>query len=39
VIARTDATNRASIAVLERCGFTLASAEDELRTYRLDRPT
>jgi ribosomal-protein-alanine N-acetyltransferase len=39
VIARTDATNQASIAVLERCAFTLAGAEDELRTYRLDRPT
>ncbi len=38
VVAHTDATNRASIAVLERCGFTLAGAEDELRTYRLDRP-
>ena len=38
VVARTDATNRASIAVLERCGFALAGAEDELRTYRLARP-
>jgi len=38
VVARTDTTNRASIAVLERCGFTLAGAEGELRTYRLGRP-
>lgn len=38
VVAHTDATNGASIAVLERCGFALAGAEAERRTYRLDRP-
>ena len=38
VVARTDATNLGSIGVLERCGFTLAGVEHELRTYRLDRP-
>ena len=39
VVAHTDATNRASIAVLERCGFVLAGADGEQRTYRVDRPT
>ena len=39
VAAHTDATNRASIAVLERCGFVFVGADGEQRTYRIDRPT
>jgi ribosomal-protein-alanine N-acetyltransferase len=37
VVAHTDATNLPSIAVLERCGFALASSGGEQRTYRVDR--
>lgn len=38
VVARTDAANRASIAVLERCGFTPAATDGEGRTFRVARP-
>ncbi|MDF1523447.1 MAG: GNAT family N-acetyltransferase [Trueperaceae bacterium] len=33
VVAHTDAANRTSIAVLERCGFALVAVEGAQRTY------
>ncbi len=39
VVAHTDATNGASIAVLERCGFVPAGANGGQHTFRVDRPT
>lgn len=38
VVAHTDAANRASIAVLVRCGFAPAGADDERRSFRLRPP-
>lgn len=38
VVARTDADNHASIAVLERCGFAPAATEGEGRAFRLACP-
>lgn len=38
VVARTDATNRASIAVLERCGFAPAPPDGEHLTFQLRPP-
>ena len=38
VVAHADATNRASIAVLERCGFVPTAADDHRRTFQVRRP-
>lgn len=38
VVAHTDASNRASIAVLERCGFVPTATEGDRRTFSVQRP-
>jgi ribosomal-protein-alanine N-acetyltransferase len=37
IVAHTDAANRASIAVLERCGFARVGSEGEQRIFRIER--
>lgn len=39
IVAHTDADNRASIAVLERCGFAPAAADGDRRSFRVRRPS